>query len=199
MALSLVDSVKMGLVVMQVLSHLSLVSGCSASKHPHFLKKTPKLFVYSENVTKSEELCVQQLKGRVSKSCQAVNVNFHSFLAKSLAIPVTPSAEVTNSVSQETRVITLIKRMELGLQKALHDSAPPSTAQISYSSPDTLHNVVFVLKPGHQVFGAVATQGSSFSLEPCLSDQRGVRGGHLGLKPPACHLWIERDRKSQNV
>ena len=45
-----------------------LVLACSASKHPHFLKRTPRLFAYSSDVTKSEKLCAKQGKGKTEQN-----------------------------------------------------------------------------------------------------------------------------------
>jgi len=95
---------------------------CSASSnHPHYLRRAPPLFNYNSNLTRTEQLCRIQLKGRDSLACEAVDVNLQAFLAKSLTVRIVPDAIVTNSVNEEEqgRDIQLIKRMQLGLEVAL--------------------------------------------------------------------------------
>ena len=135
-----------------------LAETCSAShRHPHFQRRNPALFTFSKNITKTEELCAIQLRGayeslkckykmstksfsgRDSLSCQAVDVNPDAFLAKSLTIPITPDNTLTNSVLDPTdgegvEEVQLVKRLQLGLDLALHDRSSPATAQIQYSS-----------------------------------------------------------------
>ena len=115
-------------------------------------------------------------------SCHQVDLNFHAFLAKSLSIALAPSAVDTNSVnSEETQKVILVKKMQLGLDRALKESTSPVTAQISYSSPGG--NVVFVVKGG-KVFGTVSEAGDTFSLEPCYAQK-------------SCHLWVKFDKKKE--
>ena len=77
--------------------------------------------------------------GRDSLSCQAVDVNLDAFLAKSLTLPITPDNTLTNSVldpigGEGVEELRLVKRLQLGLDLALHDRGSPATAQIQYSS-----------------------------------------------------------------
>ena len=76
--------------------------------------------------------------GRDSLSCQAVDVNLDAFIAKSLTLPITPDNTLTNSVldpsdGEGVEVVHLVKRLQLGLDLALHDQSSAATAQIQYS------------------------------------------------------------------
>ena len=100
--------------------------------------------------------------GRDSLSCQAVDVNLDAFLAKSLTLPITPDNTLTNSVLDPTdgegvEELRLVKRLQLGLDLALHDRSSPATAQIQYSISRT-GNVIFVIKAG-QVYGGLTEGG----------------------------------------
>lgn len=168
----------------------SVVDCCSASgRHPHYLRNTPALFTYN-NLTKADQLCSAQLKGRSTLSCRVVSVNLQSFLAQSLTVPVTPDPTVTNSVHEEEEAedLVLVKRMELGLQLAMQDAKGPGTAQVQYTSK--AGNVVFVIKSRH-VYGSIAQDGFSYSLEPCLGDSVPAN--------ESCHLWVKTIRKKQRV
>ena len=144
--------------------------------------------------------------GRDSLSCQAVDVNLDAFLAKSLTLPITPDNTLTNSVLDPTdgegvEEVQLVKRLQLGLDLALHDRSGPATAQIQYSSSRT-GNVIFVIKAG-RVYGGLTEGGLAYSLEPCIGHP-GKGGKNLGpsLFSPVeqpCHLWVKALKKKQLV
>merc|ERR1712098_368525 len=108
------------------------VLSCKASRHPHLLAGSPRLFIYSHNATLSNLLCDKYLRGQSYEDCFSVKVNLHSFLARSLSLQLNPPAEVSNSLSQEEEIIILVKKMELGLQAALQRSVPFPLAPVSY-------------------------------------------------------------------
>ena len=94
-----------------------------------------------------------------------------------------------------------MKRLQLGLDLALHDRSSPATAQIQYSSSRT-GNVIFVIKAG-RVYGGLTEGGLAYSLEPCIGHP-GKGGKNLGpsLSSPVeepCHLWVKALKKKQLV
>ena len=196
----------------------SRVESCSAGhNHPHFQRRNPPLFTFSKNLTKTEKLCAIQLRGlyttiiwvfckilvpgRDSLSCQAVDVNPEAFLAKSLTVPVTPDSTLTNSIleagdGEDVEDLQLVKRMQLGLELALHDRNGPATAQVQYSG--RTGNVIFVIKAG-RVFGSLAEEGMTYNLEPCIEqgkDKTLLKS--LQVQVP-CHLWVKALKKKQFV
>ena len=147
--------------------------------------------------------------GRDSLSCQAVDVNLDAFLAKSLTLPITPDSTLTNSVLDPTdgegvEELQLVKRLQLGLDLALHDRRSPATAQIQYSSSRT-GNVIFVIKAG-RVYGGLTEGGLAYSLEPCIGQVGHPGKGEQDLGTSSfspmdepCHLWVKALKKEQLV
>ena len=136
-------------------------------------------------------------------------MNANAFLAKSLTLPITPDNTLTNSVLDPTdgegvEELRLVKRLQLGLDLALHDRSGPATAQIQYSSSRT-GNVIFVIRAG-RVYGGLTEGGLAYSLEPCIGQggHPGKGGKNLGpsLSSPVeepCHLWVKALKKKQLV
>ena len=129
--------------------------------------------------------------GREILSCHQVDLNFHAFLAKSLSLSLSPSAIQTNSVDseEEAEQVILVKKMQLGLNKALKESSSTATAQISYSGVGG--NTVFVVKGG-KVFGTVRKEGDTYSLEPCYGHKQQQQQQH-------CHLWVRYRSKGDRT
>ena len=86
--------------------------------------------------------------------------------------------------------------MQLGLELALHDRNAPATAQVQYSG--RTGNVIFVIKAG-RVFGSLAEEGMTYSLEPCIEqDKDKTLLKSLQVQVP-CHLWVKALKKKQFV
>ena len=132
-----------------------------------------------------------------------MDVNPDAFLAKSLTIPITPDNTLTNSVLDPTdgegvEELRLVKRLQLGLDLALHDRSGPATAQIQYSSSRT-GNVIFVIKAG-RVYGGLTEGGLAYNLEPCIGKgEQDLGTSSFSPVEQPCHLWVKALKKKQLV